>query len=148
MLSFFSRGAINSLLSSSSSREGKTSLRWKSTPPSRDDGNSSQATEDVSLLKSRFFFTRKRGDKWNALSIISKSTHRRQNENGLTKRRRVSSSSSSIRKIKKKNTTKKFRTHHTPTQEYVVPKSIPIAGPSDLDMFVCVVVVCVLSNFL
>ena len=95
-----------------------------------------------------FFFTRKRGDKWNALSIISKSTHRRQNENGLTKRRRVSSSSSSIRKIKKKNTTKKFRTHHTPTQEYVVPKSIPIAGPSDLDMFVCVVVVCVLSNFL
>ena len=52
------------------------------------------------------------------------------------------------RKIKKKNTTKKFRTHHTPTQEYVVPKSIPIAGPSDLDMFVCVVVVCVLSNFL
>jgi hypothetical protein len=56
VLSFFSWGAIISLLSSSSSREGKTSLRWKSTPPSRDDGNSSQATEDVSLLKSRFFF--------------------------------------------------------------------------------------------
>jgi hypothetical protein len=49
--------------------------------------------------------------------------------------------------FKKKRTTKN-RTHHTPTQEYVVPKSIPIAGPSDLDMFVCVVVVCVLSNFL
>ena len=38
-----------------------------------------------------------------------------------------------------KKTRRKNRTHHTPTQEYVVPKSIPIAGPSDLeDMFVVV----------
>jgi len=39
----------------------------------------------------------------------------------------------------KKNRTIQKRTdentYHTPTQEYVVPKSIPIAGPSDLDIF-------------
>ena len=106
VLSFFSWGAIISLLSSSSSREGKTSLRWKSTPPSRDDGNSSQATEDVSLLKSRFFFTRKRGDKWNALSIISKSTHPPTKRKWIDEASGVSSSSSSKRKIKKKNNNK------------------------------------------
>jgi hypothetical protein len=55
----------------------------------------SDATSEI------FFFTRKRGDTWNALSIIAKSTP-------PTKRKRideasgVSSSSSSNRKIKKK----------------------------------------------
>jgi hypothetical protein len=36
--------------------------------------------------------------------------------------------------VKKKTTEegrKKKGTHHTPTHEYVVPKSIPMAGPSD-----------------
>ena len=39
---------------------------------------------------------------------------------------------------KKQNAIQKRKdenTYHTPTQEYVVPKSIPIAGPSDLDIF-------------
>jgi hypothetical protein len=67
----------------------------------------------------------------------------------LTKRRVSSSSSSSSSERKRKREEKyisfkkrktKSRTHHTPTQEYVVPKSIPIAGPSDLDMFVCLCV--------
>jgi hypothetical protein len=44
-----------------------------------------------------------------------------------------------LRARTKKNRTiqkrKDENTHHTPTQEYVVPKSIPIAGPSDLDIF-------------
>jgi len=49
-------------------------------------------------------------------------------------------------RAKKQNDSKKRKdenTYHTPTQEYVVPKSIPIAGPSDLDIFffyVCVVI--------
>jgi hypothetical protein len=61
----------------------------------------------------------------------------------LTKRRL----GHSPRALKKQNDFSKKKkktnenTYHTPTQEYVVPKSIPIAGPSDLDIFffyVCV----------
>jgi hypothetical protein len=64
------------------------------------------------------------------------------------KRFSIDEASSVIRRARGRTIQEKKRkdenTHHTPTQEYVVPKSIPIAGPSDLDIFfllcVCVVI--------
>ena len=139
-LSFFLLGCHH-LLSSSLiiiAREGKT------------NGGKAhhRAMEKRTILKSgrfeNFFFARfktlsrdTKREFWNALSIVSR--HRRQNE-------WIDEASCFLiiiiiiqtraRKIYIKRTTTNNRTYHTPTQEYVVPKSIPIAGPSDLDIFV------------
>ena len=119
-------------------REGKTTIARKHARTTTDD-----ISVEIERRFENFFFTllnktlsRTEEREWNALSIISQ--HRRQNE-------WIDEASCFLIIIIHENAnarekyiiqTKNNRTHHTPTQEYVVPKSIPIAGPSDLDIFV------------
>ena len=123
-------------------RAGRQDLRWKSTPP-RDDGNSSRAATDASVeigtTREIFFVTLERGDKERVERAFDRfPEHTADKTNGWRRSVVFPSASSSKRKRAKniyhKKRTTKNRTHHTPTQEYVVPKSIPIAGPSDLDI--------------